>query len=131
MSGGEGGPATTVVSPDGQPGASIPARLSRLLSHGVASHATIPIVLDPVLVSSSGGVLLDARGRAALLEKLLPQATLVTPNVPEIAALLRRARGHRRGRVGRIRRGDYWSSVAMRSWSRAAMRPAKRPSTCW
>lgn len=63
-------------------------RLSRLLSHGVASHVTVPIVLDPVLVSSSGGVLLDARGRAALLERLLPQAMLVTPNVPEIAALL-------------------------------------------
>lgn len=70
----------------GQEGA--PARLSRLLSQGPASHITVPIVLDPVLVSSSGGVLLDARGRAALREKLLPQATLVTPNVPEIAALL-------------------------------------------
>lgn len=65
-----------------------PTRLSRVLSHGVVNHATIPIVVDPVLVSSSGGVLLDARGRAALLEKLLPQARLVTPNVPEIAALL-------------------------------------------
>jgi|KBSMisStaDraftv2_1062788.scaffolds.fasta_scaffold62095_3 hydroxymethylpyrimidine/phosphomethylpyrimidine kinase len=68
--------------------ATIPARLSRLLAHGVAAHATTPIVLDPVLVSSSGGILLDARGRAALREKLLPRATLVTPNVPEIAALL-------------------------------------------
>ncbi|HEY6926365.1 MAG TPA: hydroxymethylpyrimidine/phosphomethylpyrimidine kinase [Steroidobacteraceae bacterium] len=65
-----------------------PGRLSRLLSHGLASHATVPIVVDPVLVSSSGRVLLDSRGRAALLEKLLPLATLVTPNVPEIAALL-------------------------------------------
>jgi hydroxymethylpyrimidine/phosphomethylpyrimidine kinase len=66
----------------------IPARLSRVLSHGLADHATVPVVLDPVLVSSSGGVLLDARGRAALVKKLLPQATVVTPNVPEIAALL-------------------------------------------
>jgi len=79
---------TSVASAEGQSSPSIPARLSRLLSHGLTSHATIPIVLDPVLVSSSGGVLLDARGRAALREKLLPQATLVTPNVPEIAALL-------------------------------------------
>ncbi len=66
----------------------MPARLSRVLSQGLPSATTIPIVLDPVLVSSSGGVLLDARGRAALLKNLLPQATLVTPNVPEIAALL-------------------------------------------
>jgi hydroxymethylpyrimidine/phosphomethylpyrimidine kinase len=50
-------------------------------------HA-IPVVVDPVLVSTSGGVLLDAGGRAALLEALFPLATLVTPNVPEAAALL-------------------------------------------
>jgi len=50
--------------------------------------ASIPIVLDPVLVSSSGGVLLDADGCAAMREKLFPRATLVTPNVPEVAALL-------------------------------------------
>jgi hydroxymethylpyrimidine/phosphomethylpyrimidine kinase len=50
--------------------------------HGVG------IVIDPVLVASSGGVLLDVAGRTALLEKLVPLATLVTPNVPEVAALL-------------------------------------------
>jgi hydroxymethylpyrimidine/phosphomethylpyrimidine kinase len=48
----------------------------------------IPIVVDPVLVSTSGGVLLDAGGRAALTEALFPLAALVTPNVPEAAALL-------------------------------------------
>jgi hydroxymethylpyrimidine/phosphomethylpyrimidine kinase len=48
----------------------------------------IPMVLDPVLVSSSGGVLLDASGREAMLKYLFPRATLVTPNVPEAAALL-------------------------------------------
>src|SRR5215469_10141933 len=45
----------------------------------------VPIVLDPVLVSSSGGVLLDDAGRAALIRLLMPRATLVTPNVPEVA----------------------------------------------
>jgi len=49
---------------------------------------SIPIVLDPVLVSSSGGVLLDAGGRDALRKNLFPRAALVTPNVPEAAALL-------------------------------------------
>ena len=48
----------------------------------------IPIVVDPVLVSSSGGVLLDEAGRTALTRLLMPLATLVTPNVPEAAALL-------------------------------------------
>lgn len=46
------------------------------------------LVIDPVLVSSSGGVLLDEGGRAALIGALFPTATLVTPNVPEVAALL-------------------------------------------
>jgi hydroxymethylpyrimidine/phosphomethylpyrimidine kinase len=49
---------------------------------------SIPIVLDPVLVSSSGGVLLDAGGRDAMRKYLFPRAALVTPNVPEAAALL-------------------------------------------
>ncbi|HEX4676480.1 MAG TPA: hydroxymethylpyrimidine/phosphomethylpyrimidine kinase [Steroidobacteraceae bacterium] len=58
------------------------------LRAGSAAPGVIPIVVDPVLVSTSGGVLLDAGGRAALTERLFPLATLVTPNVPEAAALL-------------------------------------------
>jgi hydroxymethylpyrimidine/phosphomethylpyrimidine kinase len=48
----------------------------------------VPLVLDPVLASSSGAALLDARGREVLRESLLPCATLVTPNIPEAALLL-------------------------------------------
>jgi hydroxymethylpyrimidine/phosphomethylpyrimidine kinase len=47
-----------------------------------------PVVLDPVLAASSGGELLDAAGRAALRAELLPRTTLLTPNIPEAAALL-------------------------------------------
>ena len=50
--------------------------------------AVMPIVVDPVLVSSSGGVLLDPGGQETLKNSLFPLATLVTPNVPEAAALL-------------------------------------------
>jgi hydroxymethylpyrimidine/phosphomethylpyrimidine kinase len=46
-----------------------------------------PVVLDPVMVSESGGRLLDPDAHAALSELLLPRATVVTPNVPEAAAL--------------------------------------------
>lgn len=48
----------------------------------------IPIVLDPVLTSSSGRSLLDRDGLAALRDFLLPRATLVTPNLTEAATLL-------------------------------------------
>jgi hydroxymethylpyrimidine/phosphomethylpyrimidine kinase len=48
----------------------------------------IPSVLDPVLVASSGGMLLDVEGQRALCRELLPRVTLLTPNIPEAAALL-------------------------------------------
>jgi hydroxymethylpyrimidine/phosphomethylpyrimidine kinase len=48
---------------------------------------SVPIVLDPVLVSSSGGVLLDEAGRAEMRARLFPLATLLTPNIPEAASL--------------------------------------------
>jgi len=47
-----------------------------------------PLVLDPVLASSSGGELLDDAGRSALCAALLPCTTLLTPNIPEAATLL-------------------------------------------
>jgi hydroxymethylpyrimidine/phosphomethylpyrimidine kinase len=46
-----------------------------------------PVVVDPVMVSESGAVLLDADARAALIERLLPLATVATPNIPEARAL--------------------------------------------
>ena len=48
----------------------------------------VPIVLDPVLVSSSGGRLLEAAGIERLRQDLLPRVSLLTPNLPEAAALL-------------------------------------------
>jgi hydroxymethylpyrimidine/phosphomethylpyrimidine kinase len=46
----------------------------------------VPIVFDPVMVATSGGVLADAATIAAF-EALMGLATLVTPNLPELAAL--------------------------------------------
>lgn len=51
----------------------------------------VPVVLDPVLVSSSGTVLLQQQAIQHLIKKLLPQATLVTPNLPEAQLLLQQA----------------------------------------
>ncbi|MGA8274005.1 MAG: bifunctional hydroxymethylpyrimidine kinase/phosphomethylpyrimidine kinase [Candidatus Sulfotelmatobacter sp.] len=45
------------------------------------------IVLDPILQSSSGAELLDAPGIRVLIEKLIPQATVMTPNIEEAATL--------------------------------------------
>lgn len=46
------------------------------------------LVVDPVMVASTGARLLDPEAEAAYLERLLPQATVTTPNCREAAALL-------------------------------------------
>lgn len=47
-----------------------------------------PIVLDPVMVAKSGDALLQDDAVDALVEQLLPCATVLTPNLPEAARLL-------------------------------------------
>jgi hydroxymethylpyrimidine/phosphomethylpyrimidine kinase len=46
------------------------------------------VVLDPVMVATSGDRLLSADAVSALRERLIPLASLITPNLPEAAALL-------------------------------------------
>lgn len=56
---------------------------------GVASSLpeSIPLVLDPVMISTSGHRLLAEEAEADLVEILLPRATVVTPNIPEAEIL--------------------------------------------
>lgn len=49
--------------------------------------AALPLVLDPVLVASSGTRLLDESALATLKRRLIPRARLLTPNLPEAEAL--------------------------------------------
>ncbi len=50
-------------------------------------EVAVPIVLDPVMVAKGGGQLLEDSAVSALVERLLPRAAVVTPNVPELVAL--------------------------------------------
>jgi hydroxymethylpyrimidine/phosphomethylpyrimidine kinase len=53
-----------------------------------AGKAKLPnVVLDPILKSSSGADLLDVPGTRLLIEKLIPIADVITPNVDEAARL--------------------------------------------
>ena len=47
----------------------------------------VPLVVDPVMVASSGARLLEEDAVAALVARLFPLATVVTPNLPEAEAL--------------------------------------------
>lgn len=51
------------------------------------SRYNLPIILDPVIVSSSGHRLLSIEAQEIIKEKLLPMSVLVTPNIPEIEIL--------------------------------------------
>jgi len=65
--------------------AEVVAAVARSLS---GSGSRIPLVVDPVMVSSSGSELLDSEGVVVMREQLLPLATVVTPNLDEAGVLL-------------------------------------------
>ena len=46
-----------------------------------------PVVIDPVMIAESGATLLDPQAKAALIERVVPRATVLTPNLPEARAL--------------------------------------------
>jgi hydroxymethylpyrimidine/phosphomethylpyrimidine kinase len=46
-----------------------------------------PVVVDPVMVAESGAELLDRSARSSLIKRILPLATVATPNLPEARAL--------------------------------------------
>ena len=48
----------------------------------------VPVVVDPVMVATSGDTLLTEDAIVAIRERLLPVAALITPNLPEAARLL-------------------------------------------
>lgn len=63
------------------------AEIAATVCAALAEYTEIPIVLDPVLAAGAGGALADERARDALIEKLLPLATIVTPNSVEARRL--------------------------------------------
>src|SRR4029450_8267940 len=58
------------------------------IADGLDSWSPTHVVFDPVMVATSGDPLLAAEAVDALRTKLIPRATLITPNLPEAAALL-------------------------------------------
>jgi hydroxymethylpyrimidine/phosphomethylpyrimidine kinase len=64
--------------------AAVAEGLARPLSAGTLLH----LVVDPVMIAKSGDALLDREAISTLVEAILPQATIITPNLPEAGVLL-------------------------------------------
>src|SRR3954464_7191789 len=54
---------------------------------GFLANQPVPLVVDPVMVASSGARLLEETAVATLVDRLLPLATVVTPNLAEAEVL--------------------------------------------
>ena len=63
------------------------AAVIEVVADRIAAHPGIVRVVDPVMIATSGARLLRADASEALARKLLPLATLATPNLPEAAEL--------------------------------------------
>lgn len=64
------------------------------VAEGLAGlDSAVPVVHDPVMIAESGARLLQEDALSALLEQILPRATVITPNLSEARALVEAARG--------------------------------------
>jgi hydroxymethylpyrimidine/phosphomethylpyrimidine kinase len=63
------------------------ARVVKLVAKKIAEYRVSRLVVDPIIAATDGTRFLDVEGQAALQQELLPLATIVTPNLPEAAAL--------------------------------------------
>ena len=79
----------TVLSDIGADAIKIGMLASAEIVHAVAGAlpSGLPVVLDPVMIATSGASLLAPDATLAMRSSLIPRATLVTPNLPETAAL--------------------------------------------
>ncbi len=64
------------------------APILRAVGFVLAAHRGIPLVVDPVMIATSGDALLDDDAIGAFATELFAHATLITPNLPEAARLL-------------------------------------------
>lgn len=64
------------------------AEIIQTVVNALASYKSIPLVVDPVMVATSGDRLLAEDAIEILIEQLMPRAILITPNLHEAAAIL-------------------------------------------
>jgi hydroxymethylpyrimidine/phosphomethylpyrimidine kinase len=65
--------------------------VAKVVAEFLRSHPEVPVVLDPILQSSSGTALLDTPGQEILQRELLARVAWTTPNLLELAVLTGRS----------------------------------------
>ena len=63
------------------------ADLVQSIAEGLSAHDAYNVVVDPVMVATSGSHLMGEGVKDVLVDKLFPLASIVTPNIPEAEAL--------------------------------------------
>lgn len=63
------------------------APIVEAVSDFLAAHGPVPLVVDPVMVATSGAVLLEKDAIEVYKKKLIPLSTVITPNIPEAEVL--------------------------------------------
>lgn len=63
------------------------AELAEMLATVLPMYAQVPVVLDPVMISTSGHRLIEQETIALLQQRLFPLAAIITPNLDEAAVL--------------------------------------------
>ncbi len=63
------------------------AEIITAVAEVLADYPAIPLIVDPVMVASSGSALLQPQAITALQDLLFPRASLITPNIPEAELL--------------------------------------------
>jgi len=77
------------------------------------SHPQVQLVVDPVMIASSGAALVRDDAVAAYRESLLPLATVITPNLPEAEVLLGQSIGDEQAMEVAVRRLEEMFGVAV------------------
>ena len=63
------------------------AALAEVIAERLTFHRAQNIVVDPVMVATSGSALMESAAGSVLRERLFPMAALITPNIPEAETL--------------------------------------------
>lgn len=74
------------------------------IAQRLATYPDVPLVVDPVMVATSGSRLTEDSALPMLIDRLIPMATLITPNLPEAERLVGHLLGTR----------EEWEDAALR-----------------